>query len=358
LRDVARRAALGLDVNEHRRSLGELFAPMSAVAATNPHAWFPKAWSPDELIEPSADNRMVAFPYTKRLVAVMDVDLSAAVVVASADAADRLGVPEDERVHLRGWAYATDPVYVAEHDDLARSPAMAWAFEQALSSAGATLDDVDVADLYSCFPSSVLMALDALGIAPDHRLAPFTVTGGLPYAGGAGSTYLLSSIAAMADRLRHGEARDDGGRVGDRVDGRDDGRVDDRDDGSRPLLGLVSGVGMHLTKHAVAVLGRDGGDVHPPPPDPGPAVTRPIIDVHRGSATVAAYTVHHGRDGVATDAILVCDVPGASGGGRCYAATRDPEWLGALESEEWVGRPVTLGDGGDGVNLLQVERVP
>ena len=260
-----------------------------------------------------------------RLVAVMDVDLSAAVVLASAEAADRLGVPEDQRIHLRGWAYATDPVYVAEHDELWRSPAMAWAFSQALAAAGATLDDVELADLYSCFPSSVLFALDALGIGADHRLAPFTVTGGLPYAGGAGSNYLLSSVATLADRLRDGTGS----------------------------TGLVSGVGMHLTKHAVAVLGTEPGEVRPAPPDPGPVTRRPIIDVHHGPATIAAYTVHHGRDGQPTDAVLVCDVGDRSEGTRCYAAARDRELLAALESEERVGHAVELVDGGDGVNLVK-----
>lgn len=323
MRDVARRAHLGLGVDEHRRLLGDLFAPMTEVAATNPYAWFPKAWSSSELTDVSADNRVVASPYTKRLVAVMDVDLAAAVVLASAEAADRLGVPEAERIHLRGWSYATDPVYVAEHDELWRSPAMVTALHGSLASAGLALDDIAFADLYSCFPASVLFALDALGIEPDHALTPFTVTGGLPYAGGAGSCYLLSSVAALADRLRQ-----DGG------------------------AGLVTGVGMHMTKHAAAVLASEPGEVAPSPSDTGPVVRRPIVDVHHGPATVAAYTVHHGRDGAATDAVLVCDVDVSADGARCYAAARDVDLLADLEADEWVGRSVELADGGGGVNLV------
>ena len=329
LRDVARRAHLGLGIDEHRRLLGDLFAPMSEVAASNPYAWFPTAWTSQELVEPTAENRMVAYPYTKRLVAVMDVDIAAALVVASTGAADRLGVPEDQRIHLRGWAEALDPVYVAEHHELWRSPGMASAIDRSLASAGMDLGAITRADLYSCFPSSVLFALDAMGIGTDDRLAPFTVTGGLPYAGGAGSAYLLSSVATMADRLR------------------EDGRGN----------GLVTGVGMHMTKHAAAVLSPGPGEPVRAIPDAGPSVRRPIVDVHHGRATVAAYTVHHGRDRAASDAVLVCDVGGADGeprpdGARCYAVARDPEVLAALEAEEWVGRVVGLTDGGDGVNLV------
>jgi len=335
MRDVARRAHLGLGIDEHRRALGDLFAPMTKVAAANPHAWFPQQWTSAELADVTIDNRMVAYPYTKRLVAVMDVDLSAAVVIASTEAADRLGVPEDERVHLRGWASATDPVYVAEHDELWRSPGMARALAGALSSAGVGIDDVAHADLYSCFPSSVLFAADALGLAVDDRLAPFTVTGGLPYAGGAGSCYLLSALAAMADRLVEDPAS----------------------------VGLVSGVGMHMTKHVAGVLSVSPRERIAVAPDPGPKVRRPIVDAHHGEATVATYTVHHGRDGAATDAVLICDVPGSSGqpagqstGARCYARALDADLLAALEAEEWVGRPVILSDAGHGVNLARSAR--
>ncbi len=74
---------------------------------------------------------------------------------------------------------------------------------------------------------------------------------------------------------------------------------------------------------------------------------------------VATYTVHHGRDGAATDAVLICDLPGsdpgsdagAAGGARCYAKALDLDLLAALEAEEWVGRSVVLTDGGSGVNL-------
>ena len=215
-------------------------------------------------------------------------------------------------------------MYVAEHDDLWRSPAMAWTFEQALASAGLTLDDVDLADLYSCFPSSVSFALDALGIGPDHRLAPFTTTGGLPYAGGAGSSYLLSSLAATADRLRDG--------AGDVADG-------------------VRRRHAHDQARRRCSSPTEPGPVRPPPPRPGPAVRRPIVDVHHGPAPIAAYTVHHGRDGSATDAVLVCDVDDARrrpvlrrrpGPRRCWPCSR-PTSGSAVRS--WSG------DGGDGVNL-------
>lgn len=324
--DVARRAARGVTPDDYRQALGDLLAPMTEVAAGNPYAWFPIARRADELITPTADNRMVGYPYTKYTVAVMDVDMAAAVIVASHAAADRLGIPADRRVYLRGWCAAHDPVYVAEHDDLSCSPAMAAASAEALRIAGLGIDDVAHLDLYSCFGSSLNFALDALGLTPGDARG-VTVTGGLPFAGGPGSGYLLHALSTMTDVLR-------------------------REPGS---VGLVSGVGMHMTKHVYGLYSTTPEPVAPPRAGAVQAAVdqvgaRPIEPVASGRATVAAYSVVHGRDGEAEWALAVCDLPG---GARTYAKAFDADVLAAMEHEEWVGRPVTLVDAGEGVNELR-----
>ena len=94
LLDTARRAHLGLSPADHREFLGRLLAPMTEVAASQPeHAWFPTVRSAAEITTPSASNRMVATPYTKLMTAIMDVDMGAAVLVATEERADALGVP-------------------------------------------------------------------------------------------------------------------------------------------------------------------------------------------------------------------------------------------------------------------------
>ncbi len=319
LRDVARRAHRRTDRSVHQRQIAELLAPMTAVAARNPNAWFPQQRSAAELATVSAENRMVAYPYPKLTVAIMDVDQSAALVLASPEAAARLAVPAERQVVVRGWAEARDPDYVAEHPELWRAPAMADAFGGALAHAGVELGDIAHLDLYSCFASAVSFALDALNLAPDDPRAPFTVTGGLPYAGGPGSCYGLRSAAAMADVLV-------------------------ADPGS---VGMVTGVGMHLSKHAAVVLSTQP-DRHGPRPGRSPIERLPIVDAVDGPVTIAAYTVHHGRDGGPTDALLVGDI---DAGGRCYARSTDPDLLRDLEAEEWVGRSVVL-TSRDGVNTV------
>jgi acetyl-CoA C-acetyltransferase len=307
--DNARRAHRGIDLDDYRAGIGRMLAPMTDVAAANPHAWFRVRRTPGEIADVRPENRMVSYPYTKYMVALMDVDMAAALIVATHARADALGIPSDRRVYLRGRGGANDPVLDAEQPDLGASPAMAAASAQALAGAGVGVDDVAHFDLYSCFPSSLHFAADALGMQPmDPR--GLTVTGGLAYHGGPASGYLTHSIAAMVERLRA-----DAGAAG-----------------------LVSGVGMHMTKHVFGVYSTEAGAVTPPAGVPPPAKI-PVVATHDGAATVAGYSVVHDRDGGPARALLVCDLPG---GARTYATLTDVDACRRAEEEELVGEAVLL----------------
>ncbi len=318
VRDIARRARTTRSPEEHREELGRLLAPFSEVAAKNPYAWFPTVHTAEELITPTPANRMVGYPYTKTMVAVMDVDMAAAVILASWEEADRLGVPVERRVPLAGWCFGTDQVYLAEHPDLSRSPAMAVTSAEAMRVASVALDDIAHFDLYSCFASSVDFARDALGIAAEDSRC-LTVTGGLPYAGGPASNYLGHAIATMVRTLRE-------------------------DPGA---LGLVSGVGMHMTKHVYAVYGGVAGASAPRLPAETEAqralevasTPRLIAETATGPATIAAYSVVHGRDGEPQWGLAVLDLPD---GARTYARSEDLPTLARWEAQECVGEAVEL----------------
>jgi acetyl-CoA C-acetyltransferase len=308
LLDTARRIHLGRSVADHRHHLGRLLAPMTEVAASQPeHAWFPTARDADEITTPSDTNRMVATPYTKLMTAIMDVDMAAALLVATEARADALGVPADRRVYLHGSGAAEDPGTMAARPDLWRSPAMEAAMGAALGPA--TIDDIAHLDLYSCFASSVAFARDALGIVDGRRL---TVTGGLPYHGGPGSNYDTHALAAMVEQLR-----------------RDPGAV-----------GLVSGIGMHMTSHSAVTLSTRPRPASPAeasgmtPPAAAPPVTVPVVSDATGPARVAAFSTVHTRQGPEWTA-LICDLPD---GARCYAKLEEP----AVDSEDLAGQTVTL----------------
>ncbi len=325
--DVARRAHFGLSPQANRKQLGELLSRLTQVAARNPDAWFPKARTPEELTQVSADNRMIAYPYSKNMVSIMDIDMAAALLVTSAEKADALGIPLDRRVYLRGWGGAQDPVYVAERAEMWRSSAMEAASAAALAGAGIGIDDVAHLDLYSCFASSLNFARDALGIADDDSRS-LTVTGGLPYFGGPGNGYLSHALVGIVQKLRE----------------------------DTKAFGMVSGVGMHMQNHVFGVYSASPGSVTPPDEAADQARAsaipkREIQNQAEGKATIAAYSILHNREGYASG-VAVCDLPQ---GKRCYAKVAGEDLMRSMEDEEWVGREVVLSDGGGGVNLVASE---
>ncbi|HEV7861233.1 MAG TPA: hypothetical protein VGR20_00980 [Acidimicrobiia bacterium] len=318
--ESALRAAAGRGLEEHRRVVSELWARFAAVAGTRAAAWTTKAWSAEEIRTPGPGNRMVTYPYTKLMCANIYTDQAGAVLLCSPEAARAAGVPDDRLVYLHAGADGADRRLVTERWSLADSPALRAVTGDALAGAGVTVDDVARFDLYSCFPSAVQMAMGALGLrgpaGGDDR--PLTVTGGLSFFGGPGNNYVTHSVAAMVDACR-------------------------ADPGS---LGLVTGVGYFLTKHAAGVYSSV-------PPAEGfvridPAATQAQVEAtparvpagpYAGPVTVEATAVQYGRDGDPTLGVLATLTPD---GRRALANSTDPSALASMTSEEWAGRAAEL----------------
>ncbi len=205
LLENARRARLGMTADAYRQQIGALFAPFTEVAARNPHAAAPVRRNAEELAAVTAQNRILAEPYTRLTVARDQVNQAACLILCSAERARALGVAED------GWVYIHASVEAAEPSplrraDLGRSPAAIAATQKALELAGKQMADMDAIDFYSCFALPVFNLLDAFGLAPNDPRG-FTLTGGLPFFGGAGNNYSMHAIAEAVTRLRGGYAR-------------------------------------------------------------------------------------------------------------------------------------------------------
>lgn len=321
--ETALRAEAGRDVDSHQRHVSELWASFAAVAAGNPNAWSRVAYTPDEIRTVTPDNRMVVFPYPKRMCSNIDVNQGAAIILCSYEAARAAGVTEDKMVFLHAGAAANDHWFFTERHSLARSPALAAAASGALAVAGLSVDDVELFDLYSCFPSAVQIATREIGI--DDGARPLTVTGGLGFAGGPVNNYPTHAIAAMVERLRQEPDR----------------------------VGLTTALGWYFTKHAVGVWSAR-------PPARGFALATGIqqrVDAQPrrepaglvdGVATVEATSVPFDRDGTASSAIvsLLTD-----DGRRALATVHDADLATALTETPWEGRRVKVRNDGT-VNRL------
>lgn len=316
----ALRARLGRTPDEHRRKLGELYTRFSAVAAENPSAWFPTRRSAEEIATATPENRMISYPYTKYLNAVMEVNQGAALLIASEERARALGVAESSWVDFWGGADAAEEAwFVSERPRLDACPAQAHAIAAALAAAGVEAEALGAFDLYSCFPVAVELGAESLGVgAADPR--PLTLTGGLAYGGGPGNAYSLHGIAKLVEWLRR-----NGG------------------------AGMATALGWYLTKHAAGVYGiGPAPEPRPSPPAP-PAPPVEVADAPRGRCRVEAYTVVHRRDGVPERGIVL----GRLEDGRRFLANapRDAALLESFEREELVGREGTVVSA-DGIGLF------
>lgn len=302
-------------------TMGALFAPFTKVAVANPHAAAPVERSAAELVTPTEANRPIADPYTRYIVAREKVNQGAAVLLTSVAAARCLGIPADRWVLLHGHADLRERDLM-DRADLSAGPASVMAVQHALGIAHVGAEDLATIDLYSCFPAPVFAICDGLGLRSDDPRG-LTVTGGLPFFGGAGNNYSMHAIAETVQRAR-------------------------RAPGSYGLVGANGGI---MSKYSAGVYSTT-------PAAWTPSNSKDLqaeIDAWSapeqaryadGPATIETYTVKHARDGARTGIVVGrLDADGS----RFMAKGDDPELLDLLTAaKEPVGQPVYVRSFGPG----------
>ena len=296
-----------------------MYAPFTRVAAANPYSASPVEKTAEELVAVSEKNRIVADPFTRMLVARDQVNQAAAVILTSVGHARALGVPEDRFVYLHGQADANE-LTIMERPDLSASPSAISAGRKALELAGRTADDMAVFDFYSCFPIAVFNMIDGLGIAADDPRG-LTLTGGLPYFGGAGNNYSMHAIAEVVPALR-----------------------------AHPgAFGFIGANGGMLSKYSAGVYSTAPADWSQPearrakiPYDPVPGLE---VDTATGEATVETYTTTTTRSG---PAIVV--IARLADGRRAAANQASEAAFAELAAREPIGRRVRLETDAEGFN--------
>src|ERR1700692_2504851 len=107
--EAATSAHWGQTPREAMAESGELWASYSNVACQNPNAWLKRRCTPGEITTPSPDNRLIAWPYTKLMVANPSVNMGGAVLMTSLAKARAAGIAEDSLIHVWGGASAEEP---------------------------------------------------------------------------------------------------------------------------------------------------------------------------------------------------------------------------------------------------------
>lgn len=223
--EVASAAKWGQTPRQALAESGELWSRFSAVAAYNPNAWLKRHFAPEEITTPSIDNRPIAWPYTKLMVANPMVNMGAALILTSLAKARAAGIADSRMIYPLGGASAEDPRDYLTRDQFAESHPQNAVLRAAMNIAGGSGAAFDAIELYSCFPCVPKMARRTLGLGAD--IEP-TVTGGLTFFGAPLNTYMTHAACAMVRRLRGGAKR-----------------------------GLLYGQGGFVTKHHALVISRE-----------------------------------------------------------------------------------------------------
>jgi acetyl-CoA C-acetyltransferase len=195
----ATRAAWGQTLPEAQAESGVIWAGMSRVAAGNPTAWIRTEQSAEAITSADADNRPIAFPYQKRMVANSSVNQGAGFIVTSLARARAAGVGEDRIIHIGMGAAAHETNNILKRDSYTEAKGMVVTIQETLKRNGMTATDLDHVELYSCFPVVPKMARRVLGWPVDK---PITAFGGLTFGGGPIGNYMSHAIASMVDKLR------------------------------------------------------------------------------------------------------------------------------------------------------------
>ena len=81
LYETATSAHWGQTPREALKESGELWSTYSKVAAENPNSWLKKRFAPEEITQPSPENRLISWPYTKLMVANPTVNMGGAILM-------------------------------------------------------------------------------------------------------------------------------------------------------------------------------------------------------------------------------------------------------------------------------------
>jgi acetyl-CoA C-acetyltransferase len=263
---------------------GRLWSTYATVASENPNAWLKRRFAADEITTPTPDNRLIAWPYTKLMVANPTVNMGGAILMTSLAKARAAGIPEDRLIYPLGGASAEEPRDYLLRDQFYESHPQNAVLRAAMAFAGGDGGKFDVIELYSCFPCVPKMARRTLGLGDDVRP---TVTGGLTFFGAPLNTYMTHAACAMVRKLR---------------------------DGAK--LGLLYGQGGFVTKHHALVLSPHAS----PEPlaqdssvqseaDRGKGAVPDFVTEATGKGTVESFTVLYGRNGDVEHGVVMLRTP-------------------------------------------------
>ncbi|OSS49671.1 hypothetical protein B5807_05967 [Epicoccum nigrum] len=275
LYENAFRAHRGQSLKANNEESAKLYAEFSKIASTQGYAWSHGTSQDEKAIGTvSGKNRMICFPYPLLMNAFNTVNLAGAVILTSASFAKHLSIPESRWIYPLGGAGTSDASEFWKRPNFHTSPSIERSLSTALSVSNTSVSELDLIDIYSCFPIVPKLAAIALSLPVLGGTKPLTLLGGLTSFGGAGNNYSMHALTEMTRQLRAGRGK----------------------------KGLVLCNGGVLSYQHVVVLGTEPRGSPYPVGNPLPEVLDDVevpalAEQAEGECVVETYTVEFSRDG-------------------------------------------------------------
>ncbi|CAH0991087.1 3-ketoacyl-CoA thiolase [Sinobacterium norvegicum] len=313
LLDSAWRHRQGVDVDQHRDNVAQLYQQMSETAQGNAQAWSQNIVEAEFIRNPSAKNPMLAFPYTKLHNSSWNVDQASALIFCSIKKARALGIAEEHWIYPACSTESNLMQAVSQRADLSRCYGAFHAGNKALALANISVDEVDLVELYSCFPIAVLSFAEELNML--HR-RDLTVTGGMPFAGGPLNNFVLQSTVRMLEVMQQ----------------------------QNKNFGMVSNVSGLNTKQAFSVFSKTPrafvmADVTADVVADSPL--KEMANGYSGEAVVQAFTVLYNKQGAERLLVIAENAKHQ----RCLAHSQDATLMEYALHHDLVGLTVSIDSG-------------
>ena len=135
------------------------------------------------------------------------VNLAGAVILTSVSFAKSIGVPSEKWIYPLGGAGTKDSDEFWKRPNFYSSPSIARSIDTALQLSGKSKDDIDLIDIYSCFPIVPKIAATHVGQPIVGGKTKLTILGGLTSFGGAGNNYSMHALTEMTRQIRAGNGK-------------------------------------------------------------------------------------------------------------------------------------------------------
>ena len=306
--ESAFRASLNKDIKSHSEYISKMYSHFSKVASVNDDAWIDNPLNPSEIEYVSSKNPLMAFPYNKNHCSSWNVNQSCAIILCSEAVADKLKVPFEKRVYPLASSETSYMIPALQRPNLIEPMGMKLAANFILNICKENNLDIDMYDLYSCFPVAVQMFAKFLKITDIDQM---TITGGMPFAGGPLNSFVLHSTTKLISRIR------------------------EMDKG----IGLVTGVSGMMTKQSYSLWSKNPNIdfIHKDFTNEAKNKEIPIeiSNITEGNGKIIGYTIINYDS--KPKAIMYIN---ASDGKRKLITSSDKSIIKLMENKEWIGKKI------------------